>query len=107
CGLVAIFDSRGRREIDRRLLQAMNDAVAHRGPDGEGFHHGPGIGLGHRRLAIIDVSGGHQPLYNEDGSVGVVYYGEIYNFQPIVTELERLGHRFRTRSDTEVIVHAW
>ena len=107
CGLVAMFDSRGRREIDRRLLKAMNDAVAHRGPDGEGFHHGPGIGLGHRRLAIIDVAGGHQPLYNEDGSVGVVYNGEIYNFQAIVGELERLGHRFRTRSDTEVVVHAW
>lgn len=107
CGIVAIFDTRGRREIDRRLLQAMNDAVAHRGPDGEGFHHGPGIGLGQRRLAIIDLVGGKQPMYNEDGSVGVVFNGEIYNYQSVRDELLRLGHSFKTNSDTETIVHGW
>jgi len=107
CGIVAIFDTRGRREIDRRLLQAMNDAIAHRGPDGEGFHHGPGIGLGQRRLAIIDLSGGRQPMYNEDGTVGAVFNGEIYNFQEVRAELARHGHTFKTSSDTEVIVHGW
>lgn len=107
CGLAGMFDSRGRREIDGRLLQRMTDSLAHRGPDGSGLHLGPGIGLGHRRLAIIDVNGGHQPLYNEDGRVGVVFNGEIYNFQELVAELEAAGHVFRTRSDTEVIVHAW
>ncbi|MDR3439928.1 XrtA/PEP-CTERM system amidotransferase [Telmatospirillum sp.] len=107
CGLTGIFDTRGRQEIDRVTLQRMTDTLAHRGPDGRGEHVGPGIGLGHRRLAIIDVGGGHQPLYNEDGQVAVVFNGEIYNFQELVTELESAGHVFRTHSDTEVIVHAW
>ncbi|MTJ83668.1 MAG: amidotransferase 1, exosortase A system-associated [Telmatospirillum sp.] len=107
CGLAGIFDPRGRRDIDRGLLARMTDALAHRGPDGRGEHVGPGIGLGHRRLAIIDVSGGWQPLYNETGSVAVVFNGEIYNYQDLVTELEQAGHVFRTHSDTEVIVHAW
>jgi asparagine synthase (glutamine-hydrolysing) len=85
----------------------MNDAIAHRGPDGHGFHVSPGVGLGHRRLSIIDLEGGKQPLYNEDGSVVVTYNGEIFNFGELVTELTNLGHTFRTRCDTEVIVHAW
>ena len=107
CGITGIFDTRARREIARETLVAMNDAVAHRGPDDDGFHFEPGVGLGHRRLSIIDLSTGHQPLYNEDGSVGVVFNGEIYNFQELVVELAARGHVFRTRSDTEVIVHAW
>ncbi len=107
CGVAGIFDSRGKREVDRGLLRRMTDSLAHRGPDGSGEHIGPGIGLGHRRLAIIDVGGGHQPLYNEDGQVAVVFNGEIYNFQDLVVELEAAGHVFRTHSDTEVIVHAW
>jgi asparagine synthase (glutamine-hydrolysing) len=85
----------------------MNQRQFHRGPDEGGIHIEPGIGLGHRRLSIIDVSSGQQPLFNEDGSVAVVFNGEIYNFQDLVPELQALGHRFRTRSDTEVIVHAW
>jgi asparagine synthase (glutamine-hydrolysing) len=85
----------------------MNDSIAHRGPDGDGEHHEPGVALGHRRLAIIDVATGQQPLYNEDHSVVVIYNGEIYNYQEVVPELQALGHVFRTRSDTEVIVHAW
>jgi asparagine synthase (glutamine-hydrolysing) len=85
----------------------MNQRQLHRGPDEGGIHIEPGIGLGHRRLSIIDVSTGQQPLFNEDGSVAVVFNGEIYNFQDLVPELQALGHRFRTRSDTEVIVHAW
>ena len=85
----------------------MNDSQAHRGPDGEGLHLEPGVGLGHRRLSIIDIATGQQPLYNEDGSVVVVFNGEIYNYQELIPELQALGHMFHTRSDTEVIVHAW
>src|SRR4051812_38862682 len=107
CGISGLFDTRGRREIDRRLLVAMTDAIAHRGPDGAGYHVAPGIGFGHRRLAIIDVAGGKQPLFNEDGTVAVTFNGEIYNFRELVAELVRCGHVFRTHSDTEVIVHAW
>lgn len=107
CGITGIFDIRGRSEINRTLLRQMTDSVAHRGPDGDGYHIAPGIGLGHRRLAIIDLVSGDQPIYNEDGSVAIVFNGEIYNFQTLMAELEALGHRFSTRSDTETIVHAW
>jgi asparagine synthase (glutamine-hydrolysing) len=107
CGIVGIFDTRGRRTLDRAMLRRMNDALSHRGPDGDGEHHEPGVALGHRRLAIIDIATGQQPLYNEDGSVVVVFNGEIYNFQSLIPELRALGHNFKTRSDTEVIVHAW
>jgi asparagine synthase (glutamine-hydrolysing) len=107
CGIAGIFDYRGRRDADRRLLRCMTDILSHRGPDGDGFHYAPGVGLGHRRLAIVDLAGGDQPIYNEDRTVCIVYNGEIYNFQPLMTELLALGHVFRTRCDTEVIVHAW
>ncbi len=107
CGITGIFDTREKRPVDRDLLSRMNDSQFHRGPDQEGLHIEDGIGLGHRRLSIIDVSSGKQPLYNEDGSVVVVYNGEIYNFQELATELQSAGHSFRTRCDTEVIVHAW
>src|SRR5688572_12191051 len=85
----------------------MNESQHHRGPDEGGLHIEPGVGLGHRRLSIIDLSSGQQPLFNENGSVAVVFNGEIYNFQELVPELQALGHTFRTRSDTEVIVHGW
>lgn len=107
CGIVGIFETRERRPIKREVLARMNETQHHRGPDGAGYHVGAGIGLGHRRLAIIDVATGQQPLYNEDGSVVVVYNGEIYNYQALVAELAALGHTFATRSDTEAIVHAW
>ena len=107
CGIAGIFDLRGRRPIDEALLVAMRDSVRHRGPDGEGVHLEPGVGLGHRRLSIIDVAGGRQPLYNEDNSVVVVYNGEIYNYRELVDELRGRGHVFRTHCDTEVVVHAW
>ncbi len=107
CGISGIFDTRDRSEINQALLRRMTDSIAHRGPDGDGYHIGPGIGLGHRRLAIIDLVSGDQPIYNEDGSVAIVYNGEIYNFQALMAELEALGHKFSTRSDTETIVHAW
>jgi len=89
------------------LLERMNATIRHRGPDGEGFFREGGIGLGHRRLAVIDVEGGRQPLYNEDESVVVVYNGEIYNFQELRGRLEDRGHRFATNTDTEVLVHLY
>ncbi|MDP1928350.1 MAG: amidotransferase 1, exosortase A system-associated [Thiobacillus sp.] len=107
CGITGIFDTRGASEISRELLHTMNETQFHRGPDEGGLHLEAGVGLGHRRLSIIDLSSGQQPLFNEDGSVVVVFNGEIYNFQELVPELEALGHVFRTHSDTEVIVHAW
>jgi asparagine synthase (glutamine-hydrolysing) len=107
CGITGIFDTRGKREIDRAALHRMNESQHRRGPDEGSVHVEPGLGFGHRRLSIIDVATGQQPLFNEDGSVCVVFNGEIYNFQELVPQLEALGHVFHTRSDTEVIVHAW
>ncbi|MCI1193129.1 amidotransferase 1, exosortase A system-associated [Calidifontimicrobium sp. SYSU G02091] len=107
CGITGIFDTRGTRDIDRAVLQRMNDAQFHRGPDEGSVHVEPGLGLGHRRLSIIDIATGQQPLFNEDGSVVVVFNGEIYNYQQLIPELQAAGHTFRTKSDTEVIVHAW
>ncbi len=107
CGITGIFDTRSKREIDRAVLHRMNESQFHRGPDEGGLHQEPGVGLGHRRLSIIDLSTGQQPLYNEDQSVCVVFNGEIYNYQELIPELQALGHVFHTRSDTEVIVHAW
>jgi len=107
CGLTGIFDTRSKREVNRDLLVRMNESLFHRGPDEGGIHTAPGLGLGHRRLSIIDRSGGQQPLFNEDGSVVVVFNGEIYNFAELAKELRQKGHTFRTHSDTEVIVHAW
>mgnify|MGYP002622202821 CR=1 FL=1 len=107
CGIAGLFDSKGEAAIDPALLRRMTDTQSHRGPDDSGFFTAPGIGLGHRRLSIIDLSGGHQPLFNEDHSVVVVYNGEIYNFQDLAKELSAAGHVFRTHCDTEVVVHAW
>src|SRR3954469_17291399 len=107
CGIAGIFDFTGPGPIDPVLLTRMTDTIAHRGPDGAGYHAEGGVGLGHRRLAIIDVAHGQQPMFNEDGSVAIVFNGEIYKFQDLVSELQAAGHRFRTACDTEVIVHAW
>jgi len=107
CGITGIFDTRSQREIDAGALARMNLSQQHRGPDEGSVHIEPGLGLGHRRLSIIDVATGQQPLFNEDGSVVIVYNGEIYNYQSLIPELQALGHVFHTKSDTEVIVHAW
>lgn len=107
CGITGILDIYGKRLIDRNILDRMNESQHHRGPDEGGLYLEPGVGLGHRRLSIIDLKTGQQPLYNEDGSVVVVFNGEIYNYRDLLPELRGLGHVFRTKSDTEVIVHAW
>ena len=107
CGITGIFDTRGGRPLAHAVLHRMNESQFHRGPDEGSLHLEPGLGFGHRRLSIIDLATGQQPLFNEDGSVVVVFNGEIYNYQELIPELQALGHRFRTKSDTEVIVHAW
>jgi asparagine synthase (glutamine-hydrolysing) len=107
CGIVGLFDTRGKREIEPQVLDRMNQTQFHRGPDEGGLHREPGLGFGHRRLSIIDLSSGQQPLFNEDHSVVVTYNGEIYNFRELAEELAGHGHTFRTHCDTEVIVHAW
>ena len=107
CGIAGMFHTRDKPEFSRELVHRMNEVQHHRGPDEGGLHMEPGVALAHRRLSIIDLSTGQQPLFNEDGAVAVVFNGEIYNYQQLVPELERCGHRFQTRSDTEVIVHAW
>lgn len=106
CGIAGIFDRSGK-SVDRGLLQRMTSAIHHRGPDGQGYFVGGAIGLGHRRLSIIDVEGGSQPICNEDATLQVVFNGEIYNYLELRNELVTLGHRFKTASDTEVIVHAY
>lgn len=107
CGIAGVFDFRGRREIGRDLLERMAWVQRHRGPDETGCHVEPGLALAHRRLSVIDLATGQQPLFNEDRSVVVVFNGEIYNFRQLIPELQAAGHVFHTRSDTEVIVHAW
>ena len=107
CGISGLFDPVGLRDFDRALLTRINNVQSHRGPDEDGIHLEPGLGLGHRRLSVIDLAAGQQPLFNENGTVAVVFNGEIYNFKALTQELRSLGYRFRTRSDTEVIVHAW
>jgi len=107
CGIAGRFNYDPARPIDHELIAAMTDAVAHRGPDSAGWYERPGIALGHRRLSIIDLATGDQPLGNEDGSVQVIFNGEIYNFADVRAELVAHGHTFRTGSDTEVIVHGY
>jgi asparagine synthase (glutamine-hydrolysing) len=106
CGFAAFHDETGRTP-ERAWLEAAATALRHRGPDDEGFFAEPGVGLAFRRLSIVDVATGHQPLANEDGSVWIAYNGEIYNHESLRRELERAGHRYRTKSDTETLVHAY
>jgi asparagine synthase (glutamine-hydrolysing) len=107
CGICGKFNFGGGAPIARRDLERMTDSIVHRGPDDEGFFVDGSLGLGFRRLSIIDLAGGHQPMSNQDESVWVVFNGEIYNFKELRAELESHGHVFRTRSDTEVIVHGY
>jgi len=106
CGIVGAYYA-GRRSADPDLIRRMNATLVHRGPDGDGFYFEPGIGFGHRRLSIIDLSGGRQPMSNEDKTVWITFNGEIYNFKEIARHLKSAGHRFETVSDTEAIIHAY
>ena len=108
CGICGKLNFDRDASVSPSLIRRMADTIHHRGPDDGGVHIAPGIGLAHRRLSIIDLSPlGHQPLFNEDGTVCVTFNGEIYNFPELVDRLQALGHTFRSRCDTEVIVHAW
>ncbi len=107
CGIVGIFEYRRGTAVDPGLVRRMNDTIVHRGPDDAGYLFHGGVGLGMRRLSIIDLAGGHQPIGNETDDVQVVFNGEIYNFAALRHELEESGHTFRTHCDTEVIVHAY
>jgi len=107
CGIAGIFYRDRTRSVERSLLLEMAAAIAHRGPDGEGYYVDHGIGLAHRRLAVIDIAGGAQPVANEDATIQAVFNGEIYNYRALRDKLIRLGHRFRTESDSEVLVHLY
>ena len=106
CGIAGIAHADGSA-TDVATIRRMCNTIVHRGPDDEGFFVTDGVGLGMRRLSVIDVAGGHQPQFNEDGSVSIVFNGEIYNFQELYRELQQRGHRFSTHSDTEAIVHLY
>lgn len=103
CGICGII----RKGNNKDIIKKMNDRIMHRGPDGEGYYIDGDVAFGHRRLSIIDLSTGDQPIYNEDNSVVTVYNGEIYNYLELRSELESLGHEFKTKSDTEVLVHGY
>jgi asparagine synthase (glutamine-hydrolysing) len=105
CGIAGFYLLKDRAELP--VLRAMCDRIRHRGPDDEGFHIDGGCGIGMRRLSIIDLSTGHQPISNEDGSIWVVFNGEIYNYQELRRNLISQGHRFRTNSDTETLIHLY
>jgi asparagine synthase (glutamine-hydrolysing) len=107
CGICGIVNFNSDHPVDRSLVERMNSAQAHRGPDDDGYFIENNVGLGHRRLSIIDLSGGKQPIFNEDGSVAVIFNGEIYNFADLTKNLIAQGHQFKTRSDTETIVHSY
>jgi len=107
CGIAGILYAELARPVERAAMKAMADSLAHRGPDAEGFWQESGVGLAHRRLAIIDIAGGSQPIGSEDDTVQVVFNGEIYNHRALRTTLEARGHRFRTQSDSEVLVHLY
>ena len=107
CGIAGIIYKDSDRPVEEALLRRMCEVMTHRGPDGEGTFTGPGVGLGHRRLSIIDLEGGAQPMGNEDGRIRITFNGEIYNFKELQPALESAGHTFQTRSDTESIVHLY
>ena len=107
CGICGQYNFGDSEPVARRDLEAMTGTMVHRGPDDEGYYINGPLGLGFRRLSIIDLGGGHQPMSDREESVWVVFNGEIYNFQEVRSELERYGHVFRTNSDTEVIVHGY
>src|SRR5271157_3388538 len=107
CGICGKLNFDQNSSVDPALIRAMLDTIRHRGPDDEGVYLAAQVGLGHRRLSIIDLNTGHQPLSNEDGTVWIVFNGEIYNYQELRPFLLNKGHVFRTKTDTEVIIHLY
>lgn len=107
CGIAGIFHLETAKPVDPERVKRMTDAIAHRGPDGSGVWTAPGVGLGHRRLSIIDLEGGAQPMHSDDGALTLSFNGEIYNFRELRSELEAAGHAFQTHSDSEVILQGW
>jgi asparagine synthase (glutamine-hydrolysing) len=107
CGITGLFDTRGRRTFDPELIRRATNAVAHRGPDGDGFFAVPGVSFGHRKLAIIDLASGDQPKHSMDGTVTITFNGEIFNYKELRAELASKGHSFATASDTEAILEGW
>lgn len=107
CGICGVYNYRFDKPVDEALLRSMSAQIVHRGPDDDGFYVDGALGLGMRRLSIIDIEGGHQPISNEDGSIWIVFNGELYNFPDLRRELQPKGHVFRTRSDTETVIHAY
>lgn len=109
CGILGVFNYSDKKPINRQRFKESTNLIQHRGPDGEGFYFDDnnGVGFGHRRLSIIDLNTGDQPMYNEDGTIWIVFNGEIYNYKEIKSYLLQKGHIFKTKSDTEVIIHAY
>ena len=107
CGITGFAERNHKAETARRIVKGMADLITYRGPDGEGYYVDDQVALGHRRLSIIDLEGGKQPMFNEDQNLAVIFNGEIYNFQELTAELMRAGHTFATRSDTEVLLHGY
>src|SRR6266852_591188 len=107
CGIAGMVQTHPDGAVTEAVIHEMCQAIVHRGPDDEGVFVKGGVGLGMRRLSIIDLAGGHQPIFNEDKTIWIVFNGEIYNFLDLRPELERRGHRFSTHTDTEVIVHLY
>jgi asparagine synthase (glutamine-hydrolysing) len=107
CGIAGIFHLETAKPVDPERVRRMTDAIAHRGPDGSGVWTAPGVGLGHRRLSIIDLEGGAQPMHSDDGALSLSFNGEIYNFRELRRELEAAGLAFQTSSDSEVILQGW
>ena len=106
CGIVGFVDKKKKKEKEA-IIKNMADQIIHRGPDGEGYYTDDLVALGHRRLSIIDVKGGGQPIYNEDKTLAIIFNGEIYNYQELKEELESKGYVFQTKTDTEVILHGY
>ncbi|HCY01760.1 MAG TPA: asparagine synthetase B, partial [Erythrobacter sp.] len=107
CGIAGIFHYETVKPVDPRRVERMADALAHRGPDGSGVWTAPGVGLGHRRLSVIDLEGSPQPMHSADGRAVIVFNGEIYNYRELRRELIQDGAQFHTDGDTEVILAAW
>src|SRR5262252_1897940 len=107
CGICGIVTVDSGVIPDRRLLERMRESIVHRGPDGSGLHLAPGVGLGHRRLSIVDVAHGQQPMYSADRRFVIAYNGEVFNHPTLKPELEAAGVRYRTRSDTETVLHLY